>query len=136
MKFTEMVAAAEANVRAQGARDADCETANQDLARVRMVELSALLAEHAEEIRALQASLRIDPGVVLLELNRDGRQLRLEVFFETEVWKLYFVSWTVSTASSADDGHGKAASAAETISLLAEMIGRHIAGARPTAARA
>lgn len=136
MKFTEMVAAAEASARAQAVPDADCEMANRDLARARMAELSTLIAEHAAEIQAVPASLRIDHGAVALELGHDGRRLRLEAFFETEVWKLYFVSWTVTTASSVDEGHGKAATAAETIGLLAEMIGRHLAGARPTVARA
>lgn len=133
MKFSEMVAAAEAIARTQGARDADRERANEDLARARMAELSAVLAEHAAEIRGLPARLKLEPGTAVIEADRDGRRLRLEVFFETGIWKMYFVSWTVTEASSADDGHGKAASAEETVALLAEMIGRFLGGFRPTA---
>ncbi|WP_141101001.1 hypothetical protein [Roseateles aquatilis] len=101
-----------------------------------MAELSVLLAEQADAIRALPADLLMEPDLVVLDVDRDGRRLQLEVFFETEVWKLYFVSWIVTTASGADEGHGKAATAEETLALMADMIGRHFAGARPTIARA
>ena len=132
MNFTDLVTSAEARasegVRIKGSAAIDAKL----LAEVRMTHLRTLLTDQLDAIRALPAVVTMTDARVALQVAKDGRNLRIEVFFETEIWKAYLLQWATSTTDSFDDGHGKASTAEDAICMLAEMIGRHLAGIRPS----
>lgn len=131
MNFTELVAAAQERARRRSEAAAAGSAAADGLALQRMAELTELLSHQAEAIRALPAVVTMSPTLLRIEVLHEHRTLRLEVFFETEVWKSFFLTWDLITPTRCDDGHRKAFTADEAVLLLAEMIGRHLAGASP-----
>lgn len=132
MNFTNMVAAAEARAWDQQHTGAALGQQAQKLATARLAQLAQVLTNQADAIRALPASLEITPARITIAVERAGRKLDLDVYFETELWKAFLVTWSVTTPASFDEGQGKASTADEAGQLLAEMIGRHLAGMRPT----
>ena len=132
MNFTDLVTSAEARASERVGMKGTAAIDAKLLAAVRMTHLRNLLADQLDAIRALPAVVTMSDARVTLQVAKDGRDLRIEVFFETEIWKAYFLQWETSTTDSFDDGHGKASTAEDAICMLAEMIGRHLAGAHPT----
>lgn len=131
MRFNEMVAAAQAQ--AQAAADERAESAlHQDaLSAQQMRELNAHLAAMAGEIAAIPASLDTTDLCATIKVQRagDGASLTLATYFNTDIYGMYFIAWGLSTRSTFDEGHRKAATCEEAIAELAVLIGRFQAGA-------
>lgn len=128
MDFKGLVSAAARRASDQGETDAAAASARQQTAQQRFSELAALLREQGDAIRALPAELMVADRRAEVKVHAPRGLLRLTVVFEPDVWNSFVISWTDVAISSADEGHRKASTAAEAITVLAELIGRHQAG--------
>lgn len=87
--------------------------------------------KHAADIEALPATLTFAESSVRLCVDRGGRSLQVDVYFDGEILQAYLLAWSVSGHGAHEDGSIKAASPGEAVVSLAEMIGRHFAGIHP-----
>lgn len=133
MNITDLISAAQERAMESKRAALSTEAKANELALTRMEQLTALLAGQVDAIQALPATVMMTPTAITVTVPKNGCDLKIEAMFDAEFGKVYSLSWSANTLRTFDDGTQKALKAADAVNLMAEMIGRHLAGLRPVA---
>ncbi len=130
MNFNEMVSAAQARAQSDAAVDQVVRAARLQTQADRIGALNKRLRSMTQEIEAIPATLVLAERMATIRVQRTGGSMRLKVWFETDVWSMYFISCEVHTTHSLEESSCKAATVDEAIPAIAELIGRYLGAAR------
>jgi len=115
MNFSERVAAA----KAVSAQQVPTINANDV---VRMGEFNLALSAIADEVQALPAKIELGKISTSVEVKQGRHALKVEVYFNTDIWNMYFIVCQDSTTEIFETFH-KEATPKQAIERIAELIG-------------
>jgi hypothetical protein len=115
MSFTERVAAA----KAASAQQTPAVNANDML---RMSEFNLALGAIVDEVRALPAKVQLGKISSSVELAQGHHTLKVEVYFNTDIWNMYFLVCQDSTTEAFETFH-KEETPQQAIERIAELAG-------------
>jgi hypothetical protein len=122
MNFTERVAAAKAaSAQRASAQQASAQQASA-LNVQRMSEFNLALSAIADELQALPATVQLGEISSSVELKQGNHTVKVEVYFNAEIWNMYLMVCQDSTTEAFETFH-KEATPRQAIERIAELIG-------------